>query len=163
MKETTLRNEKGFALLAAIIASLILLAVGMLVINMSAGDLISTSVSVGNKKASIAVESGIFKLVETFTPANSNGYYACTGNDTAANLNSVIPSPWQTASNTDADPNTKYVICNVTSDSTKTNLYLPGYGTKFGLKRFYTTVIGENSSYNSFMKVDVGVGYVVPN
>ena len=67
MKETTLRNEKGFALLAAIIASLILLAVGMLVINMSAGDLISSSMSVGNKKASIAVESGIFTLVETFT------------------------------------------------------------------------------------------------
>ena len=161
MKETTLRNEKGFALLAAIIATLILLAVGMLVINMSAGDLISSSMSVGNKKASIAVESGIFKLVETFTPANSNGYYACTGNDTAANLTSS--SPWQTASNTDADPNTKYVICNVTSDGTKANLYLPFYGTKFCLHRFNTTVIGENSSYNSFMKVNVGVGYVVPN
>jgi Tfp pilus assembly protein PilV len=160
MKDMILRNEKGFALLAALIASLILLAVGMLVINMSAGDLISSSMSVGNKKASIAVESGIFKLMAGFAPANANGYFACTGTDTAA----TIPgSAWQTASNTDADSNTKYVICNVTSDSTKSSVYLPYYGTKFGLQRYYTTVIGENSSYNSLMKVNVGVGYFAPN
>jgi hypothetical protein len=163
MKEMTLRNEKGFALLAAIIAFLILLAVGMLVINMSGGDLISSSMSVGNKKASIAVETGIFTLVENFNPANSTGYYACTGSDTAASLNSAIPSPWQTASNTDADSNTKYVICNATPDTTKSSVYLPKYGTKFILQRYYTTVIGENSSYNSLVKVNVGVGYFAPN
>jgi hypothetical protein len=159
MKETTLRNEKGFALLAAIIAFFILLAVGMLVINMSSGDLISSSMSVGNKKASIAVETGIFNLVETFTPANLNGYYACTGTDTAASLTSS--NAWQSASNT--DPNTKFVICNVTSDATKANLYIPFDGVKFSLHRFNTTVIGENSSYNSLMKVNVGLGYLEPN
>ena len=160
MKEMNLQNEKGFALLAAIIAFFILLAVGMLVINMSAGDLISSSMSVGNKKANIAVESGIFTLMENFNPANLNGYYACTGTVTAATIPS---SAWQTASNTDADPNTKYVICNVTSDATKANLYLPFDGIKFSLHRFNTTVIGENSSYNSLMKVNVGVGYLSPN
>lgn len=160
MKEMTLRNEKGFALLAAIIAFLILLAVGMLVINMSGGDLISSSMSVGNKKANIAVETGISTLVENFNPANSTGYYACTGSDTVATIPS---SAWQSASNTDADSNTKYVICNATPDTTKSSVYLPKYGTKFILQRYYTTVIGENSSYNSLMKVNVGVGYFAPN
>ena len=163
MEEMNLRNEKGFALLAAIIAFFILLAVGMLVINMSGGDLISSSMSVGNKKANIAVETGISTLVENFNPANLNGYYACPANVTATSLNNAIPSPWQTASNTDADSNTKYVICNVTPDTTKSSVYLPKYGVNFVLQRFYTTVIGENSSYNSLMKVNVGVGYFAPN
>ena len=114
MKEMTLRNEKGFALLAALIASLILLAVGMLVINMSAGDLISSSSSVGNKKAFSAVESGAYRFAEKFsmdpsTWTTANGFYACTGNDTATSLNNAIPSPWQTAST--VDTNTKFVIC----------------------------------------------------
>ena len=94
MKETTLRNEKGFALLAEFIATLILLAVGMLVINMSAGDLISTTMSVGNKKASTH-GNRIFNLMETFSPANSNSCFTCTGNDTAASLTSGS-NAWQT-------------------------------------------------------------------
>ena len=151
----TLHNEKGFALLAALIATLILLAVGMLVINMSAGDLISSSSSVGNKKAFAAVETGIYKFAETFTmdPATwaANGYYSCPANFTAANI-----TTWQSAST--VDTNTKYVICTPQSNSNMAPIPAPGNGDWYYV--FYSvTVAGQNTSYNSFEKVDIGVGF----
>ena len=156
MKEMTLLNEKGFALLAALIASLILLAVGMLVINMSAGDLISSSSSVGNKKAFSAVESGVYRFAENFTMdpntwTTANGYYSCPANFTAANI-----TTWQSASTVDS--NTKFVICMPVSNPNMAPIPSPGNGDWYFV--FYrVTVGGQNTSYNSFEKVDVGVGF----
>ena len=82
IKKTTLSNEKGFALLAAIIASLILLAVAMLVINMSTGDLMSSSMTVGSKKALAAAESGISTVIQNFSPDASRDALAVAGNYT---------------------------------------------------------------------------------
>lgn len=159
MKETTLRNEKGFALLAAIIASLILLAVGILVINMSAGNLILSSASEGNKKAMAAVDTGVFKLVENFSNDSTTwtslpGYDACPANVTVQDINSTA---WQSVSN--ADLNTKYVICAPTVGNTAP-LYVAGYTVgQWGYVTYNVTVLGENSYFNSFAKVDVGIGY----
>ncbi|HUN55115.1 MAG TPA: hypothetical protein VMU29_08170 [Smithella sp.] len=156
MKEMTLQNEKGFALLAALIASLILLAVSMLVINMSAGDLISSSSSVGAKKAFSAVESGVYRLSENFsmdpsTWTTANGYYSCPANFTAANITS-----WQSASTVDS--NTQYVVCMPTQDPNRPPVPCAGCGEWYYI--FYNiTVAGQNTSYGSFEKVDVGVGF----
>jgi Tfp pilus assembly protein PilV len=156
MKEMTLRNEKGFALLAALIASLILLAVGMLVINMSAGDLISSSSSVGNKKAFVALESGVYRFAGNFTMdpttwTTANGYNTCPANFTATDI-----TIWQTAST--VDTNTKFAICMPTSDPNMAPIPSPGNGDWYFV--FYRiTVAGQNTSYKSFEKVDVGVGF----
>jgi hypothetical protein len=156
MKEMILHNEKGFALLAALIASLILLAVAMLVINMSAGDLISSSSTVGTKKAFSAVESGVYRFSETFTMdpttwTTANGYYNCPTNFTAANI-----TTWQSAST--VDTNTQYVICMPASDPNKPPIPSPGNGDWYYV--FYSvTVAGQNTSHDSFEKVDVGVGF----
>jgi competence protein ComGC len=156
MKEMTLRNEKGFALLAALIASLILLAVGMLVINMSAGNLISSSSSVGNKKAFSAVQSGVYRFAENFTMdpttwTTANGYYNCPANFTAGNINT-----WQSAST--VDTNTQFVICMPVPDPNKPPIPCQGGGDWYYI--FYAvTVAGQNTSNNSFEKVDVGVGF----
>ncbi|HOG10080.1 MAG TPA: hypothetical protein PLD26_06085, partial [Smithella sp.] len=74
------KNEKGFALVAALIACLILLALGMLVINMSTGDLFTTSAVIGNKKSLAAAESGISKIIADADPDN----WTTTENYTAA-------------------------------------------------------------------------------
>jgi hypothetical protein len=156
MKEMTLQNEKGFALLAALIATLILLAVGMLVINMSAGDLISSSSSVGNKKSFVAVESGVYRLSENFvmdptTWTTANGYYSCPANFTAANI-----TTWQSASTVDS--NTQFVICMPEQDPNMAPIPVPYYEDWYYI--FYkVTVAGQNTSYKSFEKVDVGVGF----
>jgi hypothetical protein len=156
MKEQFLCNEKGFALLAALIASLILLAVGMLVINMSAGDLVSSSQSVGTKKAFTAVETGVYRFAENFTMdpttwTTANGYYSCPANFTAANI-----TTWQSASTVDS--NTKFVICTPGPDPNMPPIPVPGNQDWYYV--FYNvTIAGQNTSYESFAKVDVGVGF----
>ncbi len=67
------RNRKGFALVTAILAIMILVALGYLAISVSTGDLkISTRV-VGEKKALSAAESGIHRLMQNFDPQAMGG------------------------------------------------------------------------------------------
>ena len=122
MKKTILNNEKGFALLAAIIASMILLAVAMLVMNMSAGDLISSSMTVGNKKAFAAAESGINYLVQNFSPDSTTW----TANYYTTNCSATNPYyNWPTIPG-GTDNNTEFVICSPLVSSMAT-LPAPGY------------------------------------
>ena len=156
MKKMTLCNEKGFALLAAIIASLILLAVGMLVINMSTGDLRTSSVIVGDKKALAATESGIHRLIQDFNPdpatwIEANNYIS-TANCTATTYNI-----WRTIST--VDTNTQFAVCTPTM-SNRPPVSVPGYSLdEWGMMRYDGTVIGKNTYYNSLIKVDIGIGY----
>ena len=55
------RNEEGFALIAAILANLILLAVGIIAINISTQDLRISMRVVGDKKAMSAAEAASTK------------------------------------------------------------------------------------------------------
>ncbi len=52
------RKEEGFALIAAVMANLILLAVGLIAINLSTQDLRMSMKVVGDKKAMSAAEGG---------------------------------------------------------------------------------------------------------
>ena len=65
-----LSSEKGFILIVAIMACVILFALAMLVINLSTGDLRVSSKSVGNKKAMTAAETGIHRMIQNFDPQN---------------------------------------------------------------------------------------------
>ena len=53
-----LSSEKGFILLTAILACVILLALAILIINLSTSDLRVSSKTVGEKKAMSAAEAG---------------------------------------------------------------------------------------------------------
>jgi Tfp pilus assembly protein PilX len=149
-------NEKGFALVAAIIASLILLAVGILVINMSTGDLRSSAITVGDKKALAAAESGIHRLVQDFSP--DSGTWTAANNYTT---NCTASSPtyiWRSiASGTDA--NTQFAICAPTLSS-QPPVNLPGYALgEWAMMRYDGRVAGKNTSYNTSTTVDIGIGY----
>jgi Tfp pilus assembly protein PilX len=150
-------NEKGFALVAAIIASLILLAVGILVINMSTGDLRSSAVTVGNKKSLAAAESGIHRLMQDFNPDPAT--WTAANNYTTDCTTATIPTYIWQAINSGTDGNTQFAIC-APSASSQPPLSLPGYALEdWGMMRYNATVVGQNTSYNSLTKVDVGVGY----
>lgn len=152
MKKMIIRNEKGFALMAAILACLILLAVGMLVINMSTGDLISSSINVGHKKAIAAVESGIYRLVQT----NPDTWGA---NVTFTTCSSASPAYIWNAISCGADANTKYAVC-IPTMSAQAPVPVPGYSiSDWAIFRYDGSVAGKNDSYNSFAIVDIGIGF----
>ncbi len=68
--KTSLR-ENGFALIAALLANLILLAVGILAVNLSSGDIRVSMRTVGDKKALNAAETGVHEFTRLFDPATA--------------------------------------------------------------------------------------------
>ena len=152
-------NEKGFALLAAIIACLILLAVGALAINLSTADRRAGAVVVGDKKAFAAAESGVHRLVQDFDPEPATWI---TANNYTQNCTSTIPSYiWQTIAS-GIDDRTRFAFCRPVV-SNMPPLVPPGYsiggGASYGILRYDTTVVGQSTSYKSMNKVDIGIGF----
>lgn len=138
-------SRRGFALVAALIASLLLLAMGMLVIQLSTQDLKASAATVGGRKAMAAVDTGIHVLLSTYDPAATsttlNQWYSIDGG---------------------ADANSRYRI-STPAASRQAPVPLPGYsieaGQGWGMTRFDVGVEGQNTSYNTSMTVDVGMGY----
>jgi hypothetical protein len=159
MKIRILTNEKGFALVAAILAGLILLAVGILVINMSTGDLRSSAVTVGDKKALSATESGIHRLVQDFSPDSTTWTAA---NNYTTNCTATSPAYDWRPINSGIDANTQFAVCAPTQ-SNLPPVTLPGFalgpGQEWAMMRYNGRVAGKNTSYNSFITVDIGIGY----
>ena len=152
MKKITFSNEKGFALIAAIIACLILLAVGILVINMSTGDLRSSSMAVGNKKALAATESGIHRLIQDFNPdpatwTEANNYIS-TANCTATTPTYNIWRPISSDASAGIDANTQYAVCAPTV-SNLPPVSIPGSAIdEWAMMRYSGSVVGKNTSYS---------------
>jgi hypothetical protein len=175
MKKTICNNEKGFALVMAIIGCLILLAVGLLVINMSTGDLIGSSMTVGNKKALVAMESGVHRLLQDFStdattwtslhnysPMYDNNLHLCGADNYAAANYIFVQIPGGT------DSTSQFAICAPLERSDVAPMAVSGYGMGFVDGMFYhrydTTVVGRNTSYDSKYQVNVGIGFgPVPN
>ena len=166
-KKFALINEKGFALLAALIACLILMAIGLLVMNMSTGDLLTSAESVGQKKSLAAVESGITKIMIDFGPnywTAANNYITDT-NCRATNY-VFLSSSFQTIP-LGTDTKTKFAICLPKQSQNLAPLPASGFSlggggsstVSYGYMRYDTTIAGKNESYNSQSKVDVGVGF----
>lgn len=152
-------NEKGFALLAAIIAALILLAVGVLAINLSSADRRASAVVVGDKKAFAAAESGLHRLVQDFEPEPATW---TTANNYTQNCASTIPTYiWQTIAS-GIDDRTRFAFCRpVVSNLPPLSppSYSLGGDVSYGIMRYDTTVVGRSDSYKSMNKVDIGIGF----
>ncbi len=140
-------NQRGFALITAILAIMILMALGYLVINVSTGDLKISSRVVGEKKALAAAETGIHRMMQNFDP----------GNTTAAQV---------TGAQVDAaaDPRSKYTISNVGRPSGGPEMlplagYSVGGGQQWGQRRYVGRVTGINETYNSSVQIDTGIGF----
>jgi Tfp pilus assembly protein PilX len=141
------RGRKGFALVTAILAIMILMALGFLAISVTTGDLKITSRLVGEKKAISAAETGIHRLMQNFDPVNMTG----------AQVTNV-----QVDASTDAA--SRYTIGNVRLPASGPAVlpltgYAVGGGQQWGQRRYMGSVTGVNTNYNSSVTIDVGMGY----
>jgi Tfp pilus assembly protein PilX len=141
------RGGKGFALVTAILAIMILMALGFLAISVTTGDLKITSRVVGEKKALIAAEAGIHRLMRNFDKANPPAVQVQN-----AQVNAAV------------DPNSRYTISNVrTPASGPAVLPMAGYsiggGQNWVQQRYVGSVTGANTNYNSSVTIDVGIGF----
>jgi len=142
-----INSQEGFALIAAIMAMMVLTAVGLLAFALSTQDIRISSRLVGEKKSFSAVEAGIHRFTLTFDPAN---------------LNASVVSNIQVDSGN--DPTSLYTIgLPARPTSGPGSLPLPGYamggGQQWGQERFNNRVTGTNTRYNSLIQVDIGAGF----
>jgi len=139
-------GEEGFALVAALIATILLMAIGVLVIYLSTQDLRTSSHVIGDKKALAAVDTGVHQVSVNFNPSN---------------LSSSFYNTW-TSVDTTNDPYTQYYV------NAPTLLALPPYpitgysmqvGQGWGIVRYSVTINGRNTIYNSSVQITEGIGY----
>jgi hypothetical protein len=146
-----MQRESGFALIAALLAVWILTAMGLLIFTVTTQDVRISSRMVGEKKAFFSTEAGVHKLVEVFNPLNLN--------DTINYNKDVVVDPAN-----DKIGASQYRIA--TPEVPKKGpaaIPLAGYssggGQQWGSTRFVSTVTGRNTSYQSTVQVDTGVGF----
>ena len=136
-------SEEGFALIAAIMACLVLLALGMLVISLSTQDIRISAKIVGDKRSLAAAEEGIHSLCQTFDPQNPViAPVTITRADGVSNYTINYPATFPTIGPW---------------------IRLPGYdiggGKVYGDKRYNISVTGRSIEYNTRVTIGVGLGY----
>ena len=137
-----MKSEDGFVLIAAIMAVMILIAVGFFALTVTTQDTrISTRV-VGERKAFSAAEAGVNEICRTINPGNLvpiTGQKIDTAKDPSAEFDATAPAR-----------NTDYPSIQIPgSDLSKAYA-----GAIFGV-----TVTGRDTSYNSETSIEVGVAY----
>jgi len=142
-----MNSQRGIALVVALLANVILLAVGVLAIHLSTRDIRASFAVIGDKKALAACEAGIHRLATNFDPATLA---------TQGQTNIVV--------NAATDPASRYTIFQPTTPTSGPAIipmagYSIGGGQQWGQERFIARVRGENTSYNSQVEVDVGLGF----
>ena len=138
---------RGFALVAAVLAILILSAAGILVFTVSTQDIRISSRTVGEKKALAAANTGIHRLTLNFDPANLAASAVSNVQVDSAN-----------------DPSSQFTVTTpAVPASGPLTLPLAGYsiggGQQWGQVRYAARVTGANTRYNSNVPIDVQVGY----
>jgi Tfp pilus assembly protein PilX len=139
-------RQRGFALVAALIAIMIIMAFGVLALLMSGRDILVSSRTVSEKRAFTAAETGIHQLMSNFDP------------------NSLSSS---TATNVQADPSNASSTYSVSEPRRPSSgpefLPLAGYaiggGQQWGQTRYVTGVTGQDTSTGSTVQIDIGLGY----
>lgn len=141
-----LSPERGFALVTAILACVILFALAMLVIQLSTQDLRLSAKIVGNKKALSAAETGIHDLIRNF---NASSPTSCMVTDHAydtVNANGSV-----------------YSIGTPTIPTIGAFRPMIGYsiggGQSWGQKAWDVTVTGRQTQYDATVSIDTGIGY----
>ena len=141
-------SGRGFSLVVAILAILILTALGYLVVMMSTQDTRASSRVVGEKKAMAAVETGVHQLMANYDPQNMTTW-----------------SSQAYTSGATSDATSTYTIGAPTAPLGNLPLYVPlagysiGGGQEWGQRAYALVVTGTSAKYNSTVQVDIGVGH----
>ena len=140
-----MNSQRGIALVVALLANVILLAVGVLAIHLSTKDIRASFAVVGDKKALAAAEAGIHQLTINFDPGT-------LASQPRINIAYGV------------DPASRYTISQPTQPTTGPAViplvgYSIGGGQQWGQERFLASVRGENTAYNSQVNINVGLGF----
>jgi Tfp pilus assembly protein PilX len=141
-KKYYINSEKGFALVLALIACLILVALGALVINLSTGDLKTSGQILGEKRAMLAAEKGVGRLIQEFN---------------AGTIPTITQYTW--ADDLAVDPNSTYKIDPPVRTAAQS---MVGYAPPWGMATYSIDVTGTNgaAAYSSKqVTIGVGLGY----
>ena len=143
------RRAGGFALIAAVMANLVLMAVGIIAVNLSTQDLRVSMKIVGDKKAMGAAEAATHWVLLNFDPANPGA--VAMEKRPATELSAGL------------DPRTRITITQPVAAATgPRQVNLSGYdmaSTPWVLVRYDTTVTGRNEDYQTSMTIEAGLGY----
>lgn len=149
IQQTALRlkdSEEGFALIAAIMACLVLLALGMLVIALSTQDIRMSAKVVGDKRSLVAAEEGIHSLSQAFNPLTAT---TTTTKSTVSRSDGVSS---YTINYPATRPTTGPLMIPLTG-------YALGGGQQWGQARYNISVTGANAQYGTQVSIGVGLGY----
>ena len=157
--------DRGFALIAALLAMWVLTALGMLVFSVTTQDVRASSRMVGERKAFAAAESGMKWLVQNATPetladANNNPQKKTAGGVTVSDsdqstLYTIAPHP---ANARDGSGNLSWVPKKGPAAVPMAG-YAMGGGETWARLRYLARVNGINAAHNTDVELDVGVGY----
>ena len=141
------QDNRGFALVAALMAILVLTAAGLLAFTISTQDIRTSGRLVGEKKALSAAETGANWLCQNFNPSNLT---ASAVTNVPVDLNN--------------DPASQFTIGTPTRPTAGASLLpMVGYsqsgGQQWGQARFNAPITGSNTRYMSTTRVNLGVGY----
>lgn len=132
-------SEKGFVLLVAIIAVVIMIAIGFFALTIISGDIMITSRLACERRAFSAAEAGVHVVLTSLD----------LGNIAAANVTDVQVNP--------DDPDLTYSSGTVGTNQRVTDF---GFETSATAQVFETTVTGKNARDGS--KVSIAVGITPP-
>jgi len=155
-----LSSQKGFILLTALLACVVLFALTFLIIDLSTSDLKISSQTVGQKKAMIAAEAGIHSMMRNFDPQNLAA--SVTSDLTPSAFK--IGGTWYQRVDSANDPNSVYTISTPTTP-TAGPVFLPltgysiGGGQQWGQRAYNVQVTGRNTTYNTTVTIQTGIGY----
>jgi len=146
----TVSNDSGFALIAAIMANLLLLAVGIVAFNLATQDLRISTRIIGEKKAMSAAEAATHWVLLHFDPANPGAVVK------ANRLVTELAGGLEPRSRVSIDRPAPPVAGPLQISGPA------GYdmgSTPWVLLRYDTVITGRNDDHRSSVTVDVGLGY----
>lgn len=133
------RSERGFVLIAALMAVMILMAVGFFILTTTSQDIKISSRLVGERKALSAAESGLQQLCVNFDPY----------------------SPGLLNQSVDAtnDPTARFDIGAATWNREMSEMFATAYSETMGYAIFDNIITGRDASYQSEVQLSVGVKF----
>ncbi|GAB6267288.1 MAG: hypothetical protein STSR0002_00280 [Smithella sp.] len=129
------KSEQGFVLIVAIMAIVILIAVGFFALTIISGDLMITARLVGERKAFSAAESGVHAIL-------------------SSSLDPVVGTITEVHVDPTGDPATTYIA---TTTATDIETPVAGYDPASRSRVFNTLVTGRDSNYGSKAQISIGM------
>jgi len=136
--------ESGFALVLALIACMILIALGALIITLSVGDIKTSSQILGQQRAMIAAEKGVNRLLQQYNFDNIPNATQTTQVD--------FPDDYA------ADPNSLWTISIPIATGT---IHPAGFSMDWQLSTYDVVVTGSHLKYpGTSVAIGVGIGHL---